>query len=60
MWGGAQRKAFSKVKEALRVGPVLSLFDRNLATTVSADASSFGLEAVLMQKQVMGEVKPVA
>ena len=60
VWGDAQRRAFTEVKEALRATPILSLFDPNLVTTVSADASSFGLGVVLMQKQMTGEVKPVA
>ena len=52
VWGHAQRRAFTEVKRALRVSPILSLFDPKLVTTVSADPSSFGLGNVLMQKQV--------
>ena len=41
-------------------GPVLALFDPDLATVVSADALSFDLGAVLLQIQPGGEHKPVA
>ena len=40
--------------------PVLALFNPNLDTTLSADASSYGIGAVLLQKQANGERKPVA
>ena len=36
------------------------MFDPDLETIVAADASSFGLGAVLYQKQPSGELKPVA
>lgn len=39
---------------------VLALYDPEKETTVSSDASSFGLSAVLMQKQPSGELRPVA
>ena len=42
-WDHAQKQAFSAVKEALTRSPNLALFDPNLETTVSADASSYGL-----------------
>ena len=60
MWGEPQQKTFSQIKEALTTSPVLALFDPNLDTVVSADASSYGLGAVLLQKQQSGELKPVA
>ena len=60
MWGEPQQKAFSQIKEALTTSPVLALFDPNLDTVVSADASSYGLGAVLLQRQQSGELKPVA
>ena len=60
VWDEAQKTAFAKVKAALTASPVLSLFDPNLETIVSADASSFGLGAVLKQRQQTGELKPVA
>ena len=60
MWGQSQKQAFSLVKDALTESPALALFDPNLETTVSADASSYGLGALLLQKQANGERRPVA
>ena len=44
----------------LVTSPVLALFDPNLETILSADASSYGLGEVLLQKQVTGQLLPVA
>lgn len=60
IWRAAQRDCFEKLKKLLTSSPVLALFDSSLETIVSADASSFGLGAVLLQKQTSGELKPVA
>ncbi len=60
VWGEPQRCAFERIKEVLISSPVLALFDANLETILSADASSHGLGAVLLQKQKCGDLKPVA
>ncbi|UYV75118.1 K02A2.6-like [Cordylochernes scorpioides] len=59
-WDSAQEEAFEKVKKLLSTSPALTLFDPNLPTTVSADASSYGLGAVLLQKSEDGYQKAVA
>ena len=58
-WDEPQRCAFEEVRQEISQRPVLALFDPLRSTTVSADASSFGLGAVLLQKQDDGEKRPV-
>ena len=48
-WGYPQDQAFAKVKLELMKPTVLALFDVNADLKVSADASCFGLGAVLLQ-----------
>ena len=50
MWGPAQTKAFNQVKQELARPITLALYDLIAETKISADASSHGLGAVLMQK----------
>ena len=59
IWGPAQSAAFKKVKQELSKPTTLTLYDPNGDTKISADASSHGLGAVLLQR-VDGVWKPVA
>ena len=60
LWGTAQEQAFQKVKSLLSSTPVLAMYDPQAETMVSSDASSFGLGALLAQKQSDGQWRPVA
>ena len=60
LWTPAQDKAFTNLKKELLTTPnILTLYDPNADTIVSADASSHGVGAVLLQK-VQGQWHPVA
>ena len=59
-WEEPQKKAFDELKSVLKSNQVLKLYDPNIDTLVSADSSSFGLGAVLLQKQSDGKWGPVA
>jgi len=59
LWGQEQERAFACIKEELVKPIILTLYDPNAEVKVSADASSFGLGAVLLQR-TEGEWKPIA
>ena len=58
-WGPEQDKSYAKIKQAVVEAPTLAVFDPNKPTTVSANASSYGLGAVLFQED-NNIKKPVA
>ena len=60
MWDRVQEEAFNEIKWQLISTPVLAIYDPQLETKVSADASSYGVRAVMLQKQQEGKWKPVA
>ena len=58
--GTGKQQAFRKIKQDLSTTPILALYDPELTTTVAADASFYGLGAVLTQLQSDGTERPVA
>ena len=59
LWGPDQEQAFHRVKEDLSKPTTLVLYDPQAELKVSADASSFGVGAVLFQRDG-NDWKPVA
>lgn len=57
-WGPTQAEAFKKVNQLITQSPVLAFYDVNKPTIVSADASSYGLGGVRLQKHD-GQLKPL-
>ena len=49
-WGPNQTEAFAKIKDKLTTSSTLALYDHTADTKVSAYASSFGLDAVILQR----------
>ena len=60
LWGEQQQKSFDLFKQHLSTSLILALFEPGRETIVSSDASSYGLGAVLKQKQSSGETRPIA
>jgi len=59
-WGEPQQTAIKKLKEKLSATPVLAMYDLRKEIIVSADVSSYGLGAVLLQVQSDVNYRPVA
>ena len=59
VWGPDQDRAFALLKAELTLPTILALYDPDANTKISADASSFGLGAVLLQ-QHGDDWKPIA
>ena len=59
-WGPNQEKAFLELKESLCTEKCLALFEPNRQMIMSADASAYGLGAVLCQKQLDRSLRLIA
>jgi hypothetical protein len=60
VWGPTQQQAFDKLKGILSCNNVLKPYSVSHPTYLSADASSYGLGAVLKQLQPNGQMHPIA
>ena len=58
-WTPAQAQAFRKLKQLIAATPVLDYYSQQSPTIVSADASSHGIGAVLLQVQDDGRRAPI-
>ena len=58
--GPSQQESFQQLKAEMASEQVLALYDTEMETMVSSDASSFGHSAVLMQKQPSSKMRTVA
>ncbi|CAI5657039.1 unnamed protein product [Oreochromis niloticus] len=59
-WTDAVNESFNKLKEMLLKSPALAIFNPNLPTFISTDASDYGLGAVLTQMNSSNEERVVA
>ena len=59
-WGQPQEQAFREIKEMMMSAPILALYDPNKDTKVNADASSYCIGGVVMQKQEDEIWKPIS
>lgn len=60
IWGEHQREAFNNIKKLISEAPTLAYFDHSKKIIISADASSYGLGACLMQENEQSEREVVA
>ena len=58
-WSPVQEEALVKLKALVTAAPVFAFYSPRARTVVSADASSFGIGAVLLQVQEDGRKAPV-
>jgi len=58
-WGAQQKEAFQRLQNELSSSRVLAPYSPTAETCVSADASSFGLGAVINQQQTDGTWRPI-
>ena len=58
-WGQLQEQVFREIKEMMTSAPILALYDPNKDTKVNADASSYGIGGIVLQKQEDGIWKPI-
>ena len=59
-WGPQQQQAFDGLKDSLSSSQVLAQYSVDRDTVISADASSYGLGAVIRQVQPNGQLRPIA
>ena len=58
-WGHQQAAAFGEIKKELSSSKTLGQYNPNSKTVLAADASSFGLSAVIFQQQRNGDWMPI-